>query len=399
VSATTKRPIRVLQVIAGLDPTAGGPPASAVSTSIALRSHGVLNSFAYVDGPGGGSAANAERLLAAGVPTQRFPVTRATGSRGVRWGISVRLAAWLIRHAGRFDVLHLHGAWTFPALAGLIAARLHRQVAVLTPHESLTDFDRAKSRPLLRAIKRALRRAYLASFDTIVVSSPLEQRDSGDAGGRRTVVIPHAVRGMSGSRRTARPDSALRVGFLGRLHPKKNLELLIAAIAAVDEPITLIVAGEGVAQYAAELHQLATEIGIADRVIWLGFVDGAGKDDFLGSIDVLAMPSAYECFGVSAVEAMSAGVPVIVSATVGISDVVRQHGAGVVVLPDRAALAAELRRFATDRAALVRAGAAAILAAGEFSLERHQMLLRQEYLRLLSNRRRRTASRPGRSIT
>jgi glycosyltransferase involved in cell wall biosynthesis len=386
VTAPLEPPIRVLQVIAGLDPVAGGPPASAVATALALRSRGVLNSLTYAEVPGRErmAAANADVLRAAGVEIHTFPITRVIGTLGLRWGVSPCLAVWLVRNARRFDVLHMHGAWAFTTAAGLAAARLRGRVAVLSTHASLTDFDRSKSGPLVRLVKRTLRRIYLVLFDLVVVSSRLEQRDSGDPLGLHSAIIPHAVRGVERTATGVRAASPLRVGFLGRLHPTKNFARLIEATASVDRDVTLVVAGDGLSRYAEQLRRLAVDVGIADRVTWLGFIDADAKSDFFGSIDVLAMPSAYESLGVAGIEAMSAGVPLIVSPTVGVADVVERHGAGLVALPNREVLAAAMTKFADDRAFLERAGARARAAAAEFSLDRHATRLHREYLRLLA---------------
>ena len=146
----------------------------------------------------------------------------------------------------------------------------------------------------------------------------------------------------------------------------------------------LVVAGNGPRRYTEQLRRLALKVGIADRVTWLGFIGVDAKSDFLGSIDVLAMPSAYECFGVAAVEAMSAAVPVIVTPTVGISDAVARHGAGVVALPDR-----EISRLQWNGLPWIRRSSSVQVllhcsAAAEFSLDRHGASLLREYFRLLS---------------
>jgi glycosyltransferase involved in cell wall biosynthesis len=176
----------------------------------------------------------------------------------------------------------------------------------------------------------------------------------------------------------------LRVGFLARLHPKKNLEVIIEAIARLGEEVELVVAGDGPEAYREALKALAVELGVSHRVAWLGFVDAKGKAEFLAQIDVLAMPSAYECFGVAAVEAMSTGVPLIVSPSVGVADIAARHGAALVVNPDPEHLAIAIARYASDRALLESAKQAARAAAQEFSPERHGERLESEYLRLIS---------------
>src|SRR5207247_11145173 len=130
---------------------------------------------------------------------------------------------WLLRNGSRFDVIHVHAAWTFTAASGLLAAKMHRRVAVLSTHESLTEFDRKKSGPVRARIKEILRWLYVSQFDAVVAASTLEQSDMGDRGRLRSSVVPHAVIGEPGVIPNSSIGNELRVGFLGRLHPKKNL--------------------------------------------------------------------------------------------------------------------------------------------------------------------------------
>jgi glycosyltransferase involved in cell wall biosynthesis len=396
MTAASTAPIRVLQIIAGLDPIAGGPPTSAVATSLALRRHGLVASFAYVVVPGREQAAvaNANLLRSAGVRVYGFPVTRLTGDRGARWGISLRLAGWLARNARRFDVIHVHAGWTFTTVVGLAAARLGRRIAVLSAHESLTDFDRRKSEPLVRLGKRLLRYAYLRLFDVVVTGSALERRDSSDMGDGRTAIVPHAVRSVAAIP-TEREGGTLHVGFLGRLHPKKNLERAIEAVADAGPDVRLVVAGDGSATYADYLRRLARDVGIGDRVTWLGFVDEERKCSFFGSIDLLVMPSHYESFGIAAVEALTAGVPIIVSPTVGVAEVIARREAGLVVPPTRQRLAEAIMKLRDDRALLASTAENAFAAADEFSLERHGAAMQREYRRLLGQSDMRLVARNG----
>jgi glycosyltransferase involved in cell wall biosynthesis len=122
----------------------------------------------------------------------------------------------------------------------------------------------------------------------------------------------------------------LRVGFLGRFHPKKNLALLIRALP---DSAFLRVAGDGPEIDRARLRRIADEVGAAERVEWLGFVGAADRADFFDSIDLLAMPSSYESFGLAAAEALAAGVPVLVTPRVGVASLVAEHACGYVVDP------------------------------------------------------------------
>ena len=116
----------------------------------------------------------------------------------------------------------------------------------------------ALSSPLKRLARRRLRRAYFSAFDSVVVSSRLEQVEIGDARGPHTVVIAYGVRGIAPCTRSSTPRSALRVGFLARIHTKKDLDLLIEAVVAIlGNEVEVVVAGGGPTAYVQHLKRLA----------------------------------------------------------------------------------------------------------------------------------------------
>ncbi len=383
--------MRVLRVIGGVDPAFGGPSVSSISSCIAAQRAGVTTAVVFPleeDGPG----SVAERLARDGVEVTRFVLPRPFRRMCRRWGVSFALARWLLREAATFDVIHAHGAWTFTTMTSLIVAKAKGRAAVLSTHETLTDFDVARSAPPVRAAKRALRRFYLRSFDLVVTSSDLERRDSRCESARaRVVVLAHPVehwgraapgRGSGGS------ASTLRLGFLGRLDTKKNLDVLIGAVALLPHEVTLRVAGDGPPRMRETLRRLARERGVEHRVEWLGFLGGSDKRDFLASIDLLVMPSAYECFGMAAAEALAAGVPVLVSPRTGIAELVEAYGCGFVAEPTVEGLRQEL--FSLFKQPL-RLGDAAdrvgVAVMSELSFTAHGERLRQEYAPLVDARR------------
>jgi glycosyltransferase involved in cell wall biosynthesis len=372
------RPIRILQVVPLLDPAYGGPTEVAVNVCVAMRRARLDNTLAFA--AGGGPVANGEAasamLVAEGVTVRRFAVFQPSRTRTRRWGVSPGLCGWLARCAGGFDVVHIHGAWGAAQLVGLLAARLRGRPCVMTPHETLTEFDVNKPGHWYRTIaKKALKRFYLRNLSLVVFSSELERRDSLPAGEQvRSVVISHPVR-----RALEAPSGAVRnssgsftVGFLGRLHPKKNLELLIRAVDGLSGGARLAIAGEGPNTYEAELRGLVAALGMDDRVDWVGFLEGDRRWAFLDEVDVLAMPSQYECFGMVAAEAMARGTPAVVSRETGIAELIERHRCGLVIDLDLEQLTQALKRLIDDRPTLTQMAAAG--AAGA-----HQALSLQAY--------------------
>lgn len=147
---------------------------------------------------------------------------------------------------------------------------------------------------------------------------------------------------------------------LGRLHPNKGFELLLEALSATRE-IRLWIAGDG--PMRPQLQRLATRLGLAARVRFLGWREDIAA--LLASADVLVCPSLHEPLGNVVIEAWSAGLPVVATATDGPAGLIRNGDTGVLVpLPSSAdggpiALARALERVCADealRSRLARAG-------------------------------------------
>jgi len=140
-----------------------------------------------------------------------------------------------------------------------------------------------------------------------------------------------------------REEGPLRIGFLARQCPEKGLHLLLEAFHALcarvgQQEVRLLVAGylgkrdEG---YVADLRRRAERWGIADRVEWLGEVDREGKMQFFHDIDIFSVPTAYrESKGLSILEAMASGVPVVQPAHGIFPEYVHCTGGGLLVPPD-----------------------------------------------------------------
>ena len=339
---------RALAVVISLDALSGGPATVVVNASIAQQRKGIRTTVAYTDS--GETREHVDRLAAVGVETRSFLLPRAAGRIGQRWGLSPRMAWWLTRHVRDYDFIHVHSAWGLPNLVAAAAAKVARRPVVMSPHESFTDYDLATSGSgATRMIKRILRRVYPSVVDLIVFSSDLERRDSHVRG--RTAVVPHPV--IDELREPAVEASDTRpptVGFLGRLDPKKNVDVLLRALALMPRDTRLIVAGDGPAPLRERLHALADELQLSTRTEWRGFVRDGERSRVFRDIDVLAMPSAYECFGMVAAEAIESGVPAVVSDRTGMAEVIAEHGGGVVSRAAPEDLAAALSEVLGDRA-------------------------------------------------
>ena len=125
------------------------------------------------------------------------------------------------------------------------------------------------------------------------------------------------------------PDQAITLLSLGRLHHVKNPDLLIEVLAIINRPdVHLVFAGPDEENIEAKLRLLAQNHRCADRVHFTGLLAGEDVLQVLADADLLVMPSAVESFGMAAVEAMAAGVPILVSENVPVGRWAEQAGAG-----------------------------------------------------------------------
>ena len=177
--------------------------------------------------------------------------------------------------------------------------------------------------------------------------------------------------------------------FLSRLDPKKNVEGLLRALNLLPAEfgdLALVVCGDGAVDYSAELRRLADTLGIADRVVWTGRLEGEAKSAALAAADLFLLPSFSENFGIAAVEALAAGLPCVLGRGVAIAEEIQAAGAGVCVDAAPEAIAEGIRRVVRDGARRQSAAAQAQRLADErYSSTRMGEDLRRLYCRILAH--------------
>jgi glycosyltransferase involved in cell wall biosynthesis len=150
--------------------------------------------------------------------------------------------------------------------------------------------------------------------------------------------------------------------FLGKLTPRKRVDVLLHAFAAGTNPTArLVIAGNDMGS-GPSLARLSRSLGIADRVTFAGLLKGRDRLETLADANVVVYPSADEVFGLVPLEALLSGTPVVVADDSGCGEIVREVGGGdVVPLGDAAALAQAVNRMlaAPDESRALAAQAAA----------------------------------------
>lgn len=266
--------------------------------------------------------------------------------RVARHAIAPSLLPALLPEVRRADVVHLTGVYSFPTIPTLIATALLRKPLVWSPRGALQRWAGSR-RTAQKWLWELACRPLTAGRTMLHATSEAERIESCQRlAGVDAVVIPNGVRMP---REPVNPvfDGILRIGFLGRLDPKKGLENLLDACAIVMAsgiPFTLTIAGGGLDRYTRALRSRSDRLGLGSRVRFIGEAYGQAKRDFLGAINFLAVPSHTENFALVVAEALAAGLPVIASRGTPWA-AVEEHGCGLWVGNDPASLADAIRRM------------------------------------------------------
>lgn len=353
--------LRVLHVISSISRLRGGPSVSVHNMLKALRRRAITVDLVATDDDGGSA-----RLE---VPLDRFAQVDGQNVRffprqTAKYGFSAPMLRWLRGHVHQYDIVHTHGLFSWSPLAAAWCARTARVPYVMRPAGVLDTWGmRNKSRVVKALSVRLIEGPLLQSAAAVHFTTHLEQTRAAELALRiRPVVLPTGVEIETSPERGPEPADTPALGdsrvilYLARIHPIKRVDTLLRAYASLErrQSTALVIAGDGDAALLARLKQTAADLGLGNEVHWVGFVHGALKRWLLARASLFVLPSDSENYGIAVVEAMNAGLPVIVTRGCGLADFVRQHGAGTVtdgtVAGLRAALAGLLDNAEQGRA-------------------------------------------------
>jgi glycosyltransferase involved in cell wall biosynthesis len=265
------------------------------------------------------------------------------------------------------DVAHVHALWEDAQSFAARACRRRGVPYLVTPHGMLAPWSYARSRWQKRVfmawrVRRMLNGAAAIHYTTEIerdqaarfrfASRPLVQTLGVDVAEFRD--LPPL-----GEFRARYPQIGDRpiVLFLSRLHEQKGLPYLIDAFAEANVPeAMLVIAGPDFGR-RDEADALVARRGLSARTIFTGMLEGRRRVEALRDADLFVLPSLHENFGMVVVEALAAGLPVIISNQVAIHPEIGRAGVGQVVPLSTPAVAAAIAQWMKDPA--MRAEAAA----------------------------------------
>ena len=371
-----KRP-RVLHVIPSVAQSNGGPSKAIGQMERVLAALGVevVTATTDDDGPHGRLAVATGTAVACNGAT-RFYFPRQTGP----YKVSLPMLRWLRREVPRFDLVHVHALFSFAPVTAAWIARGAGVPYIIRPLGVLNSYGMEQRRSRLKVLSMALLEGRLLRDAAAVHFTADQERMEAELLGvpMRSSVVALGIEPMPAVSADAFLAAHPTVGnrrllFLSRIDPKKNIEVLLEAVASSRSSIpglSLIICGDGEAGYVAHLKALSRGLGLGDSVVWAGHVEGVLKASAFAAAELFVLPSISENFGIAAVEALSAGLPCILGEGVAVAPRVAEAGAGVAIAPTADAVAGAIITMLGATGGLAQASAAAReLAASEYSLD------------------------------
>jgi glycosyltransferase involved in cell wall biosynthesis len=328
--------IRYLHVIHSLDPRSGGPAEGVkqISSAAMRLNHEVeIATFEPPDEPWAAE--------------YTCPI-HYIGPSYLKYGYAPRFTDWLRRNASRFTAIVVNGIWQYHSFSTWRVLRGSPIPYYVFTHGMLDPWF--KHRYPMKHLKklaywpwaeyRVLRDARAVLF-TSEEERRLAQRSFKLYRATEIVVnygVPDPTGDPSAQREmflTQFPELRGKriLLFLGRIHPKKGCDLLIGAFAQIarhDPSLQLVMAGPDQVGMQLSLSALGQRLGVANAITWTGMLNGEIKMGAFRVAEAFVLPSHQENFGLAVAEALSCGVPVLISDKVNIWREVLEDHAGLV---------------------------------------------------------------------
>lgn len=322
--------MKVLHVIPSVSERSGGPAAAIVPMCRALQEQGI-EVFLATTSHGLTQIFTEEETDYKGVPARFFPV-----QAGASFKYSRPLATWLKTSVQDFDLVHIHAVFNHASVAAANACRKAGVPYVVRPLGTLDPWSMKQKAGRKKFFWSLVGKRMLCGSAAVHYTAAGEKTATEESLGinhGRVIALGVEMNGLPQTKKAADYFPALvgrpYVLLLSRLDPKKNVESLIDAFKSLkNDTWRLVIAGDGSRDYVSSLKKRAAN---SEKIIFTGWVEGAQKETLLCDAALFALPSHHENFGLSVVEAMARGVPVLVSPHVNLAHEIEAANAGWIV--------------------------------------------------------------------
>jgi glycosyltransferase involved in cell wall biosynthesis len=375
--------MKVLHIMPSVHPQLGGPSAVIFPMLSALHHQGLVVSLVTTQHG---------HTTQASYP---FPVTYCKPTYFARKEFipSVELVRWLKNNICKYDLVHCHFLFTFSTTIAAWFCRNNGIPYLIRPLGHYVPWSLEQS-----SIKKQI---YLSIIErkTLSYASAFHATSLGEAEALRQLLptaqvfcIPLGVDPSTFTRPQTfiQPSEPFEILVLGRIHPKKRINLLLTALSKGAEhlrsPVRLVIAGNGNDEYLQELKTLAAKLPPSVSVSFPGYVEGDKKAQLLRQAHLSVCLSYHENFAVAVAESLAVGCPVVVSEGVQIAPLIERYRCGKVVDSRESTIIEAIRYYQSNPDSRLEQGEnGAVMVAAEFSWPKIAHQLELAYGTILEN--------------
>ena len=230
------------------------------------------------------------------------------------------------------DIIHIHGVWMYPQYIAAKFAIQHQIPFLLTPHGMYEPFLWNKSKLKKKIYFNLLSKPVFSKADAIHAITFDEKNNLKKLFKNSNIIeIPNLIDQNNFKEITPNLNEKY-ILFLGRLDPKKGIDLLIKSFSKINNTGWKLKIAGGFTPYKKELEKLVEEYNLADKVEFLGLVTGEIKNQLYANAFVFVAPSHSEVVGMVNLEAAIFKTPVITTYQTGLNPKWNDNG-GILINP------------------------------------------------------------------
>lgn len=243
----------------------------------------------------------------------------------------------------KFDIVHIHGLWNFPGIYSLLANVSTKKL--VTVHGTLGTYSLTKGKLKKQLFSLLFQKRAFKKADFVQVNHQDELTELTNYLGYqhpKAFILPNGIKQTDYVRFEKSADFLTQKGitadapivlFLGRVDAKKGIDLLLPAFKIVTEKhptANLVIVGPDYGMKAF-VDEFVEKNKLKNRVFLTGMLQGDEKLKMMANATLFTLPTYSEGFSIAVMEALSAGLPVVVSPNTGFSEVIAAYQAGEVV--------------------------------------------------------------------
>ena len=324
--------IKILSIIDSLSLRDGGPSHSLIDMALANKANDIQHDILYIG--------DKEKISI----NKEIKIISLEDSK-FKYGFSIKLILWLLNHKNSYNLFIIHGIWQFITLISRMIIPNKYLVfthGMLDPYFGKENFKTIKKKIYWNLFER--KNLLMAKYVLLNSAKELTQLNKtfvNTIGIKYKLVnyglFPRKIDFNKCEKKFSKKFNFINrkrfILFIGRIHPKKGCFLMVKAFAKIKNinNFKLLIAGDTNNLYAKEIKNFIIKKKLHDKVYFLNFLKDEIKWGAIRKAKYTILPSHGDNFGVSIVESLFAGTPVICSNKVGISDIIRQNNAGIII--------------------------------------------------------------------